>query len=109
MFIPLNLETNLCKGKEPSKVQLYAHIHCSKINGKSPIVAQIEEAIKDASRPEETNENGDGTGIREASTEDVCVDVPDLDINTIHFTNTDSQVVYVSCIIPTLSFHCFYF
>lgn len=84
------------KGKEPSKVQLYAHIHCAKVNGKSPIVAQIEAAMKAA---EGNNEITDGNGPMESITEESCVEIPDLDVNSLHFPNTDSQAVYVSCII----------
>lgn len=95
LFIIFHVETKLRKGKEPSKVQLYAHLHCSKVNGKSPIVAQIEAAMKAA---EANTEFTDGNGPMESITDESCTEIPDLDVNSLHFTNTDSQAVYVSCI-----------
>lgn len=65
----------MCKVKEPSKVQLYAHIHCRKVNGKSPVVAQIEAAMKVVSVLEENNENSDGSGLTGASTEEICTEI----------------------------------
>jgi len=89
----------LRNGKEPSKIQLYAHIHCRKVNGKSPVVAQIEAAMQTVSGTEGDNENSDGNGLRDSITGEICTEIPDLDISTLHFTNAESQGVYVSCFI----------
>lgn len=96
MFIPSHVETTLQNGKEPSMGELYLHTHSRREDGKSPVVAQIQSIITDGS---ESNENTDGNGLRDPSTEEPRTQVPDYDINSLHFTNSKAKAVYVSSII----------
>ena len=94
LVFSFHVETTLNKGKEPTIEELYIHIHCRPENGKSPVVARIESALLADSA---TNENGDGNGLMDPTSEETTTQVQDFDISSLQFTNTKSQAVYVSC------------
>ena len=76
--------------------ELYLHTHSRRQDGKSPVVALIESAITDRA---DLNENNNGDGLRDPSTEEPIIetDVPDYDIHSLHFTNSNAKSVFVSC------------
>lgn len=82
---------------------LFIHLHCAKENGKSPIVAQMEAAAAAAavtaaaaaveSGPADLNE---ANGVIDPSTTEANTQLEALDIASLHFTNEQTQSVYVS-------------
>ncbi|KAF3336028.1 hypothetical protein FCM35_KLT20535 [Carex littledalei] len=99
--------TALNNGKKPPMRALYIHLHCAKEDGKSPIVAQMEAAAAAAaaaaavtaaaaaveSRPVYPNE---ANGVIDPSTDEANTQLESLDINSLQFTNDQTQAVYVS-------------
>lgn len=77
--------------------ELYLHTHSRRQDGKSPVVAQIASSVIPGGV--ETNENTDVNGLQDPSTEEPTTLVPDYDIHSLHFTNSEARKLYVSCII----------
>lgn len=77
--------------------ELYLHTHSRRQDGKSPIVAQIASSV--ISGEAKTNENTNVNGLRDPSTEEPTILVPDYDMQSLHFINSEARKLYVSCII----------
>ena len=84
----------MLNGTEPTKEHLYLHTHCKLSNGKSHVVAQVEDSILAVSQ---TTDNGDGNGLVNPSTEGTTIEEDNLfDINSMNFSNERAQLIYAS-------------
>ena len=75
---------------------LYIHMHCARENGVSPVVAQINAAEESVT---EINEDNDGNGGVNPTTDETSEQVHKYDINSLQFTSTRKKEVYVSLIL----------
>ena len=93
---------------------LYIHLHCAKENGKSPIVAKMEaaNAAAEAAAASATLESGpagehDANGVIDPSRNEANTHLEALEIDSLKFTNDNTQAIYVSgnLYIYSLKFH----
>jgi hypothetical protein len=104
LFIYFHVEAKLNKGKDPTMRELYIHLHCRRDSkGKSPIVLQLEAAAETENLWEEQielraeqMENTDAIGLIDPSTEEISTGTTELDVNSLQFTNTRTESIYVS-------------
>lgn len=71
-------------------------MHCARDNGVSPVVAQIKASENNSIA---INENSDGNEGVNPTADKTSEQVHKYDINSLHFTSTRKEEVYVSLIL----------